>query len=177
MDAAAEVFGERGIDAPLDVVARRAGVGNATLYRHFGSREDLVLAVFVGQLREWAETATAAARDPDAWNGLRDYVRAVCRMQARNRALADLIVSDAAVGEEISELRRTAWRATLRVMRRAQRAGSVRQDVTPRDVRIILMANAGVVLHSGDQAAATSARLTEIMLAGLAKSSSGGPTD
>ncbi|MBO0884412.1 MAG: TetR/AcrR family transcriptional regulator [Mycobacterium sp.] len=167
VDAAAEVFGERGIDAPLDVVAHRAGVGNATLYRHFGNREELIAAVFVDQLREWAQLAMAAARQPDAWKGLRDYVRSVCRIQVRNRALAHLIVSDTAVNDEITELRQTAWRATLRVMRRAQRAGVIREDARPRDVRILLMANAGVVLHSGDQAAATSARLVEIMLAGL----------
>jgi AcrR family transcriptional regulator len=177
VEAAADVLGERGIDAPLDVVAQRAGVGNATLYRHFRDREELIEAVFVDQLREWARIAAAAARDPDPWNGLLDYVQTVFRLQARNRALAHLIVSDTAAGPEISDLRQKAWRATLRVIRRAQRAGSIRQDARPRDIRILLMANAGVVLHSGDQAAATSARLAQLMLAGLAGPSPGEPAD
>ena len=58
MTAALAVFAERGLDAPLDEIARRAGVGNATLYRRFPTRCDLVAAVFAGTLRE----VIAAAR-------------------------------------------------------------------------------------------------------------------
>ncbi|MFD0527883.1 helix-turn-helix domain-containing protein [Kitasatospora arboriphila] len=58
--AAADVFAELGLDAPLDVIARRAGVGNATLYRHFPTREDLIGEVF----RPAAAVLAEAARKP-----------------------------------------------------------------------------------------------------------------
>jgi AcrR family transcriptional regulator len=166
--AAASIFGESGLDAPMDAIARRAGVGNATLYRNFPHREDLVAAVFVDQLLDWAEAAKTAARSPDPWIGLRDYVRAICALQAQNRGLADLLVSDVASDERIVQLRRSAWRSTLRVVRRAQRSGALRADVEPQDVRMIFTANAGVVAHSGANTEARSARLAELLLAGLA---------
>src|SRR6201999_3204489 len=50
LDAADEIFSRRGPDAPLDEIARRAGVGNATLYRHFPSRRDLLVAVCIGDV-------------------------------------------------------------------------------------------------------------------------------
>src|SRR5437899_6575849 len=48
--AAKEVFDEQGVDAPLDDVARRAGVGNATMYRHFPTRRELIIAVYVDEV-------------------------------------------------------------------------------------------------------------------------------
>ncbi|GAA2214726.1 hypothetical protein GCM10009850_101910 [Nonomuraea monospora] len=65
--AAVQVFAERGTDAPLDDVARRAGVGNATLYRHFPTRSDLLIAVYadeVTQLCASAETLRSEAASP-----------------------------------------------------------------------------------------------------------------
>ena len=55
VEAAHEVFTEQGLQAPLDVIARRAGVGNATLYRHFPTRADLVTAVYHHQIEACAE--------------------------------------------------------------------------------------------------------------------------
>ena len=60
LEAAHEVFGEQGLDAPLDVIARRAGVGNATLYRHFPTRAALVDAVFRDQLTGTTTAAVAS---------------------------------------------------------------------------------------------------------------------
>ncbi len=60
LTAARDVFGEQGLDASLYEIARRAGVGNATLYRRFPQRRDLIAEVFAGQMREYVELAEAA---------------------------------------------------------------------------------------------------------------------
>src|SRR5664279_10974 len=58
LQAAREVFAERGAEAPLDDIARRAGVGNATMYRHFPTRRDLILAVYSDEVTQLCEHGT-----------------------------------------------------------------------------------------------------------------------
>jgi AcrR family transcriptional regulator len=67
--AAAELFGERGVDVPLDEVARSAGVSIGTLYNHFPNRGALLDAVLPERLAEFDRLATSALADPDAWRG------------------------------------------------------------------------------------------------------------
>jgi AcrR family transcriptional regulator len=78
--AGRELILELGPDAPLDQIAARAGVGNATLYRHFATREDLVRSVVEGDMdRVSAEAAAALAEEPTAWAALRRFCAAVVR--------------------------------------------------------------------------------------------------
>src|SRR3954468_9021673 len=87
VQAAREVFAEQGLDAPLDDIARRAGTGNATLYRRFPTRCDLVAAVFADRMVEHLEAVEAALADQDAWRGFASYVQTVGAMQARDRGI------------------------------------------------------------------------------------------
>ena len=68
--AAREVFGELGVTAPLDEIARRAGVGNATMYRHFPTRRELVIAVYAGEVTALCELGRSLAADqsPGDWS-------------------------------------------------------------------------------------------------------------
>ena len=68
--AARESFAEHGVDARLDEIARRAGVGTGTLYRHFPTREALVEAIFAERVGEFLALAEAGLAEPDAWAGL-----------------------------------------------------------------------------------------------------------
>src|SRR4051812_27126806 len=68
LDAAREVFAEHGLDASLDEIARRAGVGNATLYRRFPTRESLYAAVFADLGDIMRELGERALRIENAWN-------------------------------------------------------------------------------------------------------------
>ena len=70
LQAASEVFTERGLDVSLDEVARYAGVGVGTVYRRFRTKEDLVEALFVDRIEEVAALAEEAARAADPWSGL-----------------------------------------------------------------------------------------------------------
>ena len=154
LHAAREIFGEQGLDASLDEIARRAGVGNATLYRRFPSRRDLIAEVFAGQMNEWVELADRSLADLDPWNGFVTYVTHVCEMQATDRGLSDLLVNTSFDDDErLARLRATAQRGAVEVIDRAQRAGALRADLTRLDLRMLMMANAGVAVRSADPAA------------------------
>jgi AcrR family transcriptional regulator len=104
---ARRAFGERGLGASLDDIAKCAGVGSGTLYRHFPTRDDLVAAVFVERMAEQVTAVEVAGREPDPWNAFAGYVRSICRAQAGDKALADLF----AIGHGGDELRALRTRA------------------------------------------------------------------
>jgi AcrR family transcriptional regulator len=149
LTAAREVFGEQGLDASLDEIARRAGVGNATLYRRFPSRRDLIAEVFAGQMSDYVNLAALALHEPDPWQAFVGYLTRLFEMQATDRGLAELLVSTSFDGDDrMSALRAAAQRGAEEVITRAQTAGALRTDFTRVDLGILMRANAGVVAHS-----------------------------
>lgn len=167
LTAAREVFGEHGLDASLDEIARRAGVGNATLYRRFPSRRELIAEVFAGRMTEYAELADHALRDPDAWGAFVAYLNRVCEVQATDRGLSELLTTTAFDDDErLTALKATAQRGAEAVIKRAQAAGALRPDFTRQDISLVLMANAGVVRRSPDPQAWR--RQLALMIDGLA---------
>jgi AcrR family transcriptional regulator len=176
VEAAREVFAEQGLDAPLDEIARRAGTGNATLYRRFPTRGDLVAAVFAERMAEHLAAVEAGLRHRDPWHGFATYMRAAAAMQARDRGIADLVTMDVSSAPEIERLRSRAFEGLVRLVDRAHAAGVLRADFTTEDVVIVLMANAGVVERGEGIAAGASARLIHVLLDGLrADAASDGP--
>lgn len=162
--AAEHLFAERGPDVPFDEVARRAGVGNATLYRHFPTRSDLLVAVYGGQVAELCRRAERPRGNLPPETALFDWLDAFVEHVAGKRELA-LAVTDTADG------RRTAlfdeWHATItataaRLLSAAQESGAVRPDVGARDVLALLSA---VAAAGGD--AAHAHRLLGIVRHGL----------
>jgi AcrR family transcriptional regulator len=144
--AAAEVFGELGVAAPLDEIARRAGVGNATMYRHFPTRRELVIAVYAGEVDALRELGTSLAADPSPADALFRWLGAFTAHVAAKRELP-LAIPDDDAGER-SELYRQ-WHATMRtaaaeLLARAQTAGVVRADLAVAD----LLASATGIAHA-----------------------------
>jgi AcrR family transcriptional regulator len=167
VDAARAVFAERGLDASLDEIARRAETGNATLYRRFPTRSDLVAAVFADRMTEHCDAVETALADPDPWEGFAGYVRAAAAMQTRDRGIADLVTMELKTAPEIDKLRTEAFDGLVRLVERAQAAGALRADFTTQDVVLLLMANAGLVERGHGVAEAASARLVHVLLDGL----------
>jgi AcrR family transcriptional regulator len=89
--AAREVFAEHGLEAPLEEIALRAGVGIATLYRRFPDREHLVAAALLDKIAQYAAAAEQVRADPDPWAGFVGFVERICEMQADDRGLGDLL--------------------------------------------------------------------------------------
>ena len=176
VEAARAVFAEHGLEAPLDEIAKRAGTGNATLYRRFPTRSDLVAAVFAERMAAHVEAVETALADDDPWNGFASYVRAVAGMQAEDRGIADLVTMDLSSAPEIEELRARAYDGVVRLVARAHQGGVLRADFTDQDVVLLLMANAGLVERAHDIPAEASTRLVALLLDGLrAQAATAGP--
>jgi AcrR family transcriptional regulator len=167
VEAARAVFAEQGLDAPLDEIARRAGTGNATLYRRFPTRSDLVAAVFAERMAEHLAAVEAGLADPDPWRGFASYVEAVGAMQARDLGIADLVTMGVSGAPEIEDLRARAFEGLVRLVDRAHAAGLLRADFTTEDVVVLMMANAGLLERSGDISEAASRRLVHLLLDGF----------
>jgi AcrR family transcriptional regulator len=165
--AARKVFGQHGLDAPLDEIARTAGVGNATLYRRFPTRAHLVAAVFADRLRDHVALIATAMDDPDPWRGFSSYVAAACRMQAQDRGLADLVTMRVVGVPELEGLQASSYDGFVELVRRAKDAGTLRADFEPEDLVMLLMANAGLVERAHRSARDASARLAHIALDGF----------
>lgn len=176
IEAARAVFAEQGVDAPLDEIARRAGTGNATLYRRFPTRGDLVAAVFAEAMAEHLRAVEAGLADDDPWRGFASYIVAVGAMQARDRGIADLVTMDVSAAPEIEELRLRAFTGLVRLVERANGAGVLRADFTTQDVVLLVMANAGLVERAHGISAQASARLVHVLLDGFrAAAATAGP--
>lgn len=169
--AAAEVvYAEQGVDVSLNEIARRAKTGNATLYRHFPTREALLAEVYTGHLERYCAIAEEAARSDDPVIALRDCVIATCALQATNRGLADLLASLQPLSPRVEELRTRHYRAIATVFKRAVHTGKIRADAAPADLAVLLIANAGLIRRTIDDAPRSSARLVSLWLAGLMSS-------
>jgi AcrR family transcriptional regulator len=134
LTAAREVFSEQGVAASLEDVARRAGVGIGTLYRNFPTRQELVEAVYIGEIRELCEAAQAA--DPDhPWNALAAWLRRFVDYVATKRALAEGLNRDSTI---FAACRTEMYAAGAPLLERAQAAGEVRPDLSFDDlVRLV----------------------------------------
>lgn len=165
--AARRVYAERGLDAPLDEIAREAGVGNATLYRHFPGRCALAGAVFADALQQVIAAAETALAEPDPWQGFARHVTFLCRLQATDRAVADLITTEMGGAPELEELRHRAYQGFVRLAERAKAAGALREDFVPEDLVLVLMANAGVVHRTAAAAPEAWNRFVDLVLDGL----------
>ncbi|WP_371476667.1 TetR/AcrR family transcriptional regulator [Kitasatospora sp. NBC_00315] len=138
--AAHEVYGEQGVDAPLNVIARRAGFGNATLYRHFPDRAALAEAVFRDTLAAITEAGEQARLATDPWSGLTGYLDQVFTLLATDRGAGDLMTTGLAGLPSLDALHPHNRETTAILIGRAQADGTVRGDVTPEDLLLALAA-------------------------------------
>jgi AcrR family transcriptional regulator len=162
--AAREVFAEEGLAAPLEEIARRAGVGIATLYRRFPSRDDLIAASFEDKLADYAAAIDEALSALDAWSAFSRYVERVCAMQAEDRGLRDVLTLTFPTAKRLERARSRSYRRFAELIRRAKAEGTLRKDFVSQDLVLTLMANAGVVNATRDAAPDAWKRFVGFML-------------
>jgi AcrR family transcriptional regulator len=134
------VVAEQGADASLEEIARRAGVGSATLHRHFASRMALLDAVFAERVTLLCNLGAALLSDPDPVDALVGWLREVARHAVRNRGLATSLLKG--TGESCHTRIPAAGDALA-----DRAAGLIRQDVTTGE--LLKLAN-GVALAAGE---------------------------
>ncbi|HTX28661.1 MAG TPA: helix-turn-helix domain-containing protein [Streptosporangiaceae bacterium] len=142
---ARDVFAEQGLEAPLEVIAARAGVGIATLYRRFPTREKLVAAALLEKIALYAGAAEQALAVPDPWAGFAGFVQRICELQACDRGLGDLLSMALPADEQIEQLRTTANGQVITLIERAKASGTLRDDFVGEDLLLLLIATAAVM--------------------------------
>jgi len=167
VEAARDVFGEQGVHAPLEEVARRAGVGVATLYRRFPTRPELITCAFESKMQDYAEAIEAALANADPWEGFCWYIERLCAMQAGDHGFTDVLTMTFPTAPEFEAVRDRVFSRFLVLVRRAKEAGRLRDDFVPEDLPLILMANAGVVTAAGSAAPDAWRRLVGLLLQAL----------
>ncbi|MFF7726239.1 TetR/AcrR family transcriptional regulator [Streptomyces sp. NPDC008001] len=136
LQAARSAFEEAGLGVPLGEIARRAGVGTGTVYRHFPSKEALFRAAVGDRVTLFTDTARDLAHAEDPGAVFYRYLAAVIRLTVRNKALCDALEGRFEPSPGIEK----AFREALAVLlQRAQQADAVRKDVTIDDVMALLM--------------------------------------
>lgn len=150
--AARKVFARDGLGASMASVAREAGVGIATMFRRFPTKEELVDAVFIDRMDAYAEAVAAALDDPDPWNGFVGYIETACAMQAADSGFADVLTTTFPTAKALERRRNEAYEGMVELIGRAKATGRLREDFDSSDLVLLHMANAGVVNATGDAA-------------------------
>ena len=166
VQAAEAVFSERGLEACVDEVAARAGVGKATVYRSFPTKEHLVAAVAVQRLRWFQERAEAAAQEADAAAALERLLVSAAEAQAADRVLAGAIAGAPEMPELVAA--REAVRAALQeVLDAGVAADALRADATADDVKVHFSGIARVLHERGEHDPAVWRRHARMVAAAL----------
>ncbi|WP_113704899.1 TetR/AcrR family transcriptional regulator [Nonomuraea lactucae] len=137
--AARRLFADRGLDVPLEEIARTAGVSIGTLYNRFPTRETLVAAVFEDRVATVAELAEQALAADDAWEGFVAFLTGVCELQAADLGYNEIVARGATTGTD------TGYAVMLRIVAQAQERGALRDDVTLEDLAFVLWGIAATV--------------------------------
>ena len=163
-------FAHHGLDVHMGQIARAAGVGVGTLYRHFPAKEDLLQALADERFARFAEHAQAGLEDADPWRGFCELMRQSARVVAEDRGLSEAM-------DQLPDLcTASAQKVRLlelvsQLIERAQAAGAMRRDFSAADVPSLMrgLARATAPQDNGPPAMSWE-RYLEIMLSGLASS-------
>ncbi len=144
LDAARAVFAADGLDVPIREIARRAGVGPATLYRHFPTKEILVTEAFADQMRACRAIVDDGLADPDPWHGFCLVIQRICELHARDRGFTAAFMSTFPHAVDFAAIRAYSLRSIARLAGRAKDTGRLRPDFALDDLILVLMANNGI---------------------------------
>jgi AcrR family transcriptional regulator len=152
LSAAEAEFRDRGVEASIDSIAERAGVGVGTVYRNYETKEALMRAIIAAHVGPLVEAARQALADPDPGAAFIGFIRRITNESCQFKALADslagagldvMAVKEQAGGELIASVRR--------LFERAQQAGAIRPDVTADDLATLIQGLSHTVHVSNDQ--------------------------
>jgi AcrR family transcriptional regulator len=164
LEAARAVFAAEGLAVPMREIARRAGVGPATLYRRFPTKETLVVEAFTEQMRACHTIVDEGLADPDPWRGFCLVIEKICALHARDRGFTAAFISAFPDAIDFAAGREYALTAIANLARRAKDAGRLRRDFVLDDLILILMANSGIQATSPAARMAASRRFATLAI-------------
>jgi AcrR family transcriptional regulator len=139
LEAARAAFAENGVDAPLDEIAARAGVGPGTVHRHFPTKDGLVAAILASDLEQRTQEARSLLSDPDPGAALFGLLERLIADGIHNRALrAALAHSDSKVSTMLPDITASFRSALADLLAAAQRAEAVRDDLDVDELKALI---------------------------------------
>jgi AcrR family transcriptional regulator len=165
LEAAARVFAEDGLDAPMPAVAAAAGVGVGTIYRAFGSKEELIASLAADRIEHFGREAQAALEAPDAWEALVDLLERTAERQATDHIVTEALASTFN-HPRVVEAKQMSAVATRALLARAKEHGRLRPDFEPEDLQM-LFAALGAAQHATPRASRAWTRMCTVMIDGL----------
>jgi AcrR family transcriptional regulator len=138
LKAARVVFAERGRDAQIDDIARRAKVGVGTVYRHFPTKEALIEALVLDAFGAITAVARAALAVEDPWEAFEHVMWRGAEIMASDRALTEVMASEPGVSEAAAPLQAELAGVTKELMRRARASGQLRPDAMVDDIPMLM---------------------------------------
>lgn len=136
LDTAAAVLADKGLNVPVSYIAQEAGLGKATVFRRFPTKESLIAAVIEDQLGELAALGGTLTGDGDPAAALRDLLTAGTMLLAENRGMCEAMYASLGDAQVAAALRRLIG-TTRTLLTKAQQAGAIRGDVTPEDLLLL----------------------------------------
>jgi AcrR family transcriptional regulator len=166
LKAARKRFAEDGLDAQMDDIAKAAGVGVGTVYRHFPTKEHLVDALIADRFGRIADWTREALEEDDAWHAFRRLMHRSAELQANDRALSEAMASRS------DQMRQAAidsgvFALTEELIGRAQRCGGMRTDAVAEDVPAIVCGIGRVTQAGAGEKHISWERFLAILLDGL----------
>ena len=142
LEAARKCMALRGLDVQMDEIAKKAGVGVGTVYRHFPNKDEIIEALAGDRFVRLAELADEAVAMEDPWEAFVAFMQAGAEIQNEDRALSEVLTSRPETMRRAAESVDMLGRVS-RIISRAQDAGAVRADAEPEDIPMVMCALAG----------------------------------
>ena len=143
--AAQAEFAAHGVDASLEKIARDAGVAIGTLYRHFPTRLDLLMAALRPRLQEFVDGANKAVEMDDPWDGFVAYLDNLFVVQSGDRGFNDFLSRRFPGNSETEHIHDAMCQQIDEVLARAQEAGRARTDITRADIINLIWSNGRII--------------------------------
>jgi AcrR family transcriptional regulator len=172
LNAAQELFADRGLGVTLHDIAHHAGLGVGTIYRHFPDKAVLIDLLFEEQLERMAALAHQALADPDPWHAVVWFHEQSLELQSRDRGLKELLLGIPDAPERAVKWRRTLHPLAAQLVERAQAAGQVRPDCQTQDFGVLVLMVGAVIDAARDVSPELWRRYLKITLQGLRPASS-----
>ena len=167
MDAARELFAQRGLDVTLNDIAHHAGVGVGTVYRRFPDKAVLIEALFEERVEELVAIARAGLDDPDPMNGFVTAITRVLEVQEADRGMKELMLSVDSSRQRVGRIRELMAPIVAQLVARARASGELRSEVVPQDFPMIQIMLGAVIDVGRDAAPGLWRRYLELLVQGM----------
>lgn len=143
--AARRRYAARGLDVPLEDIAKEAGVSIGTLYNRFPTRGELVEAALAGKVANAVELAEKASTMADPWEGFAWFIEHCCELQAADRAYNELCARALPDTPEIDRLKARGHELVLRIVGNAKESGQLRADFEEGDFAFVVWSTTTII--------------------------------